>query len=184
MEIKYKNKNMKTIQLVTAVVQAICNFGTTQFSIWDITKQIRKDCNADLYELSDEDGKNLFHSDVKRVFGELFDTSFGNDYTMTHDARGFRVFELNRNALASPVGNTAPVTKPLKSIDANSPLSPRAQILISLYLSSKPSATVKQIQSRLKGYPYTCREIADFLISSGNVDTSSISLPPSLIRAI
>lgn len=160
---------MKQIYITTAILAAIKSFGDNGFSIYDITSKIRKDVASEVYTLHAW-GNFLYHATVKEWVEELLAENLLNDYAITHHPDGYRVF--------TKLGNDAPVVLPAYTpVDPTTatnsyymgPITPKVQDLILGYLKGNFPVYVKQVQSRLKGYPYTCKEIKEFLAHKNRI---------------
>ena len=158
---------MKTMTMTTAVLLAIKSFGTTPFSIYNITAEIRDNVNSSRYELAIfEDDVN--HEDVKEHFQELVDNGLLDDYYTNYNPAGYREFCTVDPTLSNPVASVN-----IPAAVANTTIPTDIQLKIYKYLKNRGPATMKQIQSRLKGQPYTCKDIYDLLNNIGLIDPNS-----------
>jgi hypothetical protein len=161
---------MKTLNIVTAILLNIKSFGSDPFSIYDITKSIRLDVADESYELSDF-GDLVEHETVKENFLELLENGLLDSYTVSHNPAGYREYQVNDGSSPSPQ-QTATV-QPLTNIPTD------VQLIIYKYMKNTGPVTMKQIQSRLKGHSYTCKDIKEFLEKINLIDTNSKNYPDS-----
>lgn len=174
---------MKQISTITAIFMAINEFGDNSFSIHDITKFIRKNVADGNYELRWYLDK-VEHNTVKEYFLELIEFDLLNDYNIRNNPNGFREFYKNvPNVLPNAITPvTQPVVTPTTIVQnaINSTVIPTdVQLKIYKYLKNNGNVTTKMIQSRLKGHPYTCKDIYEFLNNIQLIDTTSDTLPVS-----
>jgi hypothetical protein len=187
---------MKQMTLTTAVLLAIKSYNTDTFSIYDLTRAIRQDVNDGEYEIKDL-GTDIPHHAVKGVFAELQENGFLDDHLEEVDyAEGYRKFTWQDDTIHAYTPPPTPVITTNTSMVPNPPLTPTlgsksftpitpyVQDLIVKYITSRGITTVKQIQSRLKKYNYTCDTIKDFLLALHVVDPATINNPPSLVKTI
>jgi len=179
---------MKTISMTVAILLAIKEFGNDVFSIHDITKNIRKNLNDSVYQL-----RYMFdqvdHNDVKDYFTELVDSGLLDDYYVRYNPSGYREYSKN-GSTSSPVNN--PQTTHTQVIPRNTvPAAPSTtkiptdvQVIVYKYMKNNGPVTMKQIQSRLKGHPYTCEDIAQFLDKINLIDPVSKILPYSRMSTV
>jgi hypothetical protein len=166
---------MKTISLTTAVLLTLKSFASDTFSIFNITRAIREDVNDGEYEISGS-GRTVSHDEVKSIFIELLDDVIGDQYDVSDSGRGYR--EFRKTQALTPIANL-PVAIQTPSLPATLPnptpikLSTEAQGIIGKYLGNNGPATMKQIQSRLKGHPYTCKDLAEYLDSIGLINRTT-----------
>lgn len=169
---------MKQIHVITAILLTIKDFGINTFSIHNITAAIRDDLNFGEYELENGDTR-LPHDTVKRYFMELWDNGILFKYDRNYNSLGYWEYtrKVNTQVPSAPtnVSVTAAVTNAVNSaiIDKD------VQLKIYNYLKSNGPSNMKRIQSRLKGYNYTCKELKDFLNSLGLIDPQSSNSPDS-----
>jgi hypothetical protein len=165
---------MKTIQTTTAILIAIKSFGTTKFSIWDITKVIRKNLNDIVYLLDTSYQENyVYHDDVKELFLELLENGILEGVNETHNPNGYREYQFG---VASPTTITPAQSTPTAVVQtamASTNIPVDVQKKIYSYLKNNGAVTTKMIQSRLKGYPYTCKDIYEFLDKINLIDPNS-----------
>ena len=173
-----ENKIMKTISATIAILLAIKEFGDTPFSIWNITKNIRKNVRDGGYELEDW-GDDVEHDMVKENFIKILDSSLLDDYYVHNNPNGYR--EYSKNIINQlPTATIPDPTSVVQSAMATTVLPKDVQLKIYSYLKGrKYSATMKQIQSRLKGHNYTCQELKDFLNKINLIDPQSLDYPTS-----
>lgn len=165
---------MKQIYITTAILAAIKSFGNTGFSIYDITSKIRKEVEDELYTLTIL-GTEVRHYIVKEWVEELLAEDLLNNYAITYHNDGYRI--LTKLGDDDPVALPAyipytpdtPVDPPTTTDDYSGPITAKVQSLIFEYLQTHSPVYVKQVQSRLKGYPYTCKQIKEFLASQNRV---------------
>ena len=191
---------MKQITLTTAVLAAVKNFRDDVFSIFNITRSIREDIENGDYDIIKgnpigANGKTqVLHADVKDIFIELLDNVYGNDYSVRDSGRGYREFQRT-----VAVGQTQTQVQPAKcpapgctnpnTTSCAAPQCPQASPLdcvkdtITSYLRSNGPRTMKQIQSRLKGFTTTCEDLATYLENLGIVDNSTVGNAPSKVRS-
>ncbi len=164
---------MKQITLTTAVLLTLKSFANDTFSVFNITRAIREDVSDGEYELTGL-GTTVFHDSVKTIFIELLDNVLGGEYETSDSGRGYREFRKAQNV--TPIANL-PITNPTVTPISNTSLtiSTEAQRIIGTYLGNNGPATMKQLQSRLKGHPYTCKDLAEYLESIGLINTSTKS---------
>jgi hypothetical protein len=165
---------MKTINIITAILLSIRSFGNDQFSIFDITSNIRENLNDGEYELSIF-GDRIAHDVVKTHFTELADYGFLSDYSMKHE-NGYRVFKRTQALATTTINQSTNAPTP-----AATTIPSDVQLIIYKYLKGRSPVTMKQIQSRLKGHTYTCQEIKDFLAAINLVDNSTVNNTPSKV---
>lgn len=169
---------MKQISTTTAILLTINEFGNTPFSIYDITKSIRQNVRDKNYTLRYE-FDNVEHDMVKDHFMELVDNGLFDDFYVRSNPNGYREFSKNvPNVIAK--STTPDPTMVVQNAMATTVLPKEVQLKIYTYLKDRGySATMKQIQSRLKGHSYTCQEIKDFLDKINLIDPVSTTLPTS-----
>jgi len=156
---------------------AIAEFGDNPFSIWNITKTIRKNVRNGEYELKHY-LDDVPHDMVKEYFTELLDGGILNDYYVRNNPSGYREFA---KTMPTNVPSTTPVdpTTIVQSAMATTVLPTDVQVKIYNYMKNNGPVSMKKIQSRLKGYNYTCSEIKDFLDKINLVDPQSSAYPTS-----
>jgi hypothetical protein len=130
------------------------------------------------------------HESVKTIFTEYLDQGILTGLDKDYSPAGFRIF-VNRPAVVVqnstptiPVQTGSPITQSPQAVKVtNSPATPQkagkvfptihnqlTQDAIRNYLTNTPRGqvrTMKEIQSRLKGFSVTCQEIYDFLTNDG-----------------
>lgn len=184
---------MKSITLTTAVLAAVKNFRDDVFSIFNITRSIREDVDNGDYEIAGS-GRTVLHDDVKNAFLELMDNVYGNDYSTRDSGRGYREFQrtagqTQSQSQAQPAKCPAPGCTNPNTTSCAAPQCPQASPLdsvkdtITSYLRSNGPRTMKQIQSRLKGFTTTCEDLATYLENLGIVDKSTVGNAPSKVRS-
>lgn len=147
---------MKQINITTAVLLAIKGFDDENFSIYDVTKEIRSCVDKD-YTIFGNSG-NVPHDFVKFIFTELLENDLLTDYNSENDPGGYRVFSLADSKLVPTPSQPLPVRTLIQP-----KMSLGDQSLIINYVVKHGPVTMKQVQSRMKGTNYTCQEIYDFL---------------------
>lgn len=174
---------MKQISTTTAILLAINEFGDNPFSIYNITKSIRKSVRDETYELRYY-FDDVEHDSVKSYFLELVDSGLLDDYYVRNNPNGYREYcktILNVIPSSTVPRKTLDVTSTVQNAMSTTVLPTDVQLKIYTYLKGRGySATMKQIQSRLKGHSYTCQEIKDFLDKINLIDPNSATLPSSL----
>jgi hypothetical protein len=189
---------MKQIQLITAILLAIKEFGTDKFSIYDITTNIRTSIRNCEYVLS-FDGLfmqvDIKHDEVKRLFEELYTNDLLSNYDKSFNSQGYREYQLNdvfdtdlddSNDLTGIPVTPSPVkltVDDIKNACASSGIPFEVQKKIYSYIKNNGPVTMKQIQSRLKG-PFTCSELLDFLSKINLVDTNTTFNYPSYVKTV
>ena len=161
---------MKRITLTTAILMAIKAFGNLKFSIHNITTWSRDEVNNGNFEVYYL-GDTIPHSEVKETFEEIVDCGLLDDYSKGYE-NGYRVYS-KQNDEDQGDANTPQAYTPQTTIPTD------VQLIIYNYMKNNGPVTMKQIQSRLKGHPYTCAEIADFLDKIKLIDPVSKILPIS-----
>lgn len=173
----------KNITLTTAILLTLKSFGDDTFSAFNITRAIREDIQDGEYELTGL-GHTVFHDTVKSIFIELLDNVLGGEYETSDSGRGYREFRKSQNV--TPIANlpTTPdsLITPLNNISLT--ISSEAQRIIGTYLGNNGSATMKKLQSRLKGHPYTCKDLAEYLDSIGLINKTTKCDYHSKIRTL
>jgi hypothetical protein len=170
------NKSMKTYLFATAVVaaaQQLQNSGKP-FSAYDVTKTLRSSVNSGDIHFSDRttedvDGVDTYrveHNEVKRIFTDAYSAGVFGTLGRTWDNSG-NGFWSYRGASGTPVyGSPTPtIAKPLPT----QPQTNLEQKIVS-YLHRQgigSTVTMKRIQSRLKGYPVSCKDLASVLPKLG-----------------
>lgn len=155
---------------------SIKSFQNDKFSIWNITSKIRDDVQTLKYDLT-ETGASVYHDDVKEAFSELLENDILEFHTVSNNTHGYREYQLNGdvNTPATPIPD-------IKAISVASTIPKDVQKKMYVYLKNNGEVTMKQIQSRLKGHPYTCAEIKDFLAQLHLIDTKTLTLPVSQVK--
>lgn len=153
---------MKQINITTAVLLAIKGFEDENFSIYDVTKEIRSCVDKD-YTIFGNSG-NVPHNFVKFIFTELLENDLLSDYDAENSPNGYRVFSLADSKLVPTPSQPLPVRTLIQP-----KMSLGDQSLIINYVVKHGPVTMKQVQSRMKGSSYTCQEINDFLSSVGKL---------------
>jgi hypothetical protein len=173
---------MKQISTTTAILLAIKEFGDNPFSIYNITKTIRKNVRDGEYELR-YDFDNVEHDAVKGYFVELVDNGLLDDYYVRNNPNGYREFA---KSIPTNVPNTSPVDPNtiVQNAMATTVLPTDVQVKIYNYMKNNGPVSMKRIQSRLKGYKYTCAEIKDFLDKINLVDPQSTAYPTSQVWTV
>jgi hypothetical protein len=159
---------------------AINEFGDNPFSIWDITNSIRDHVNDGDYQLRYE-FDNVEHKTVKDFFLEIADSGLIDNYYTKFNVNGYREFcKVNPVSPHPTVVTTRVVPTPTTTtatVDVRFP--PSVQKKMYNYIKNRGPVSMKQIQSRLRDYNYTCQELFDFLNKIGLIDknttTTSIS---------
>jgi hypothetical protein len=166
------------------------SFQHDTFSVFNITRAIREDVQDEEYEITGL-GKTIFHDAVKTIFFELMDNVIGDIYETSDSGRGYREFRLaDSSKINTPVLNTPIANLPVAPAFVPTPnptilsVSPEAQRIIGTYLGNNGPATMKQLQSRLKGHPYTCKDLSEYLDSIGLIDKTTKTHTPSKIRTL
>lgn len=173
---------MKTIQTTTAILMAIKSFGAKKFSIWDVTKEIRIKLLNFEYELDrDYNENNVYHEDVKELFLELLENGILEGIDETHNPSGYREYQFG---VASPTtippqSTNGSITNTVQVAMTSTTIPVDVQKKIYSYLKTHGVVTTKQIQSRLKGHPYTCKEIYEFLNNIKLISDNADNLPVS-----
>ncbi len=168
---------MKEISIITAILLEIKNQGDDSFSIYNITEAIRDSVGNQMYELS-ESGTSVYHDDVKKGFQEVYENGLLEDY----DTQANGLYrEFKRKSAVGTQSVKPQSNQPLKLQQSSKmPLSIQAMILG--YINNRSGLiTMKQIQSRLKGYGCTCEDIKDYLTSIGRIDSKTAHLPASKV---
>lgn len=174
----------KTVVLETAVFEVIETFVNEgkSFSIYDVTKEIRKRANSEMYVFEDltldEDNKySIDHSLVKTNFEwiALINPSVHDLELTVSQGPNYRIFT-PKDAVAKPV-------KSIKPMIYSSKFTSDIADKIESYLTGK-FRSVKQVQSRLRREGnFTCDEILDFLDAKGWVDLSNYNGAVSKVMA-
>jgi hypothetical protein len=186
-----------SVTLQTAVILAVKNFGTNgqTFSIHDITKAIRNQCNNGELEIPEVEitggGQYRFeveHTKVKALFLDLFNSgAFDNDFALLEEfnrANGFRTYtpqtQVNTPTSPVPVVGTAPITTPVVTISAptastTKSIDSEVQGRIQKYLDNcknrnfRPS--LRHVQSAIKrgdhSTGYSVEDLRDFIQGLG-----------------
>lgn len=165
---------MKQISTTTAILLAINTFGDSPFSIYDITKTIRKNVGDGEYELRYD--FDVEHDNIKDYFTELVDEGLLDGYYVKYNSGGYREFCKNPTTITQ--AQTTP-TAMVQAAMATTNIPVDVQKKIYAYLKNNGAVTTKQIQSRLKGHPYTCSEIFDFLNKIRLIDPNTVTSPVS-----
>jgi hypothetical protein len=169
---------MKHISTTTAILLAINEFGDNPFSIYNITKSIRKSVRDGAYELRYY-FDDVEHDLVKDYFLELIDNGLLDHYYVRNNPNGYREYSKTIPNVI-PKATIPDPTAVVQNAMATTILPKEVQLKIYTYLKGRGySATMKQIQSRLKGHSYTCQEIKDFLDKINLIDPNSATLPTS-----
>lgn len=153
---------MKTLKITTAILLAIKGFGTSQFTIYDITRTIRNDTSSGAYEVYSY-GDDIDHDMVKEEFMELWVNGVLGGILLSYNPSGYREYQWVGANQPQPPQTTMTPTTVVQTAMATTSIPKDVQVKIYAYLKNNGPATMKQIQSRLKGYSYTCQEIRDFL---------------------
>lgn len=186
---------MKQITLTTAVLAATKNFRDDIFSIYNITRSIREDVESGDYEIVGS-GRTVLHDEVKAAFLELMEHVYGNEYQTRDSGRGYREFQrisktqaaqcsapgCSNTATTSCAAPACPQVAPQTS-QTTSSFPNDVKKSITDYLSKNGPRTMKQIQSRLKGFSCTCEDLATYLGNLGLVDKSTTNNAPSKVQA-
>ena len=178
---------MKQITLQTAVLAAVKNFRDDIFSIFNITRSIREDVANGSYELTSY-GTSVNHDNVKEAFLELMENVYSNEYQVRDSGRGYREFQkIAQTQTVTPC--VAPGCTNPSTTSCATPQCPQASSFpkdvtdcITAYLRNNGPRTMKQIQSRLKGFSTTCEDLASYLANLGLVDKSTACNPPSKVK--
>jgi hypothetical protein len=196
---KQTNKIMKQIQLITAILLTIKEFGTDKFSIYNITENIRDHLNMGDYEVT-EDGRyssNLTHQEVKDSFEELYNNGLLSNYDKSFNSQGYREYQLNDvfdanldddldDDLVGIPATPSPVIltmDKIKNACVSSGIPFDVQKKMYFYIKNNGPVTMKQIQSRLKG-PFTCSQLLDFLSKINLIDTNTTLNYPSHVKTV
>jgi len=177
---------MKQINAITAILLALKNIRNVQFSIYNITLEIRDQMYLGTYQI---DYTNFIsHAEVKKNFEELELMGLLDDYTVSHNVDGYRLYQLKQEMVNIP---DASVPTPIQSALVRVQAISRASVIpmdiqkkIYTYLKGNGSVSMKQIQSRLKNQPYTCKDIKNFLAQLQLIDPNTTSLPDSQAKTI
>ena len=177
---------MKNITIKDAIIETLDAFGNLEFTIFDITRSIRDDVNSGQYTLPT--GKNVRHFVVRETFQNMIDDrdAIFNDYIVAIDSnRGCRTFKkVDPSTIPStiPSISSQPLpARPAANLNVRPSIIPvDIQRRMYYYIQGKNSpVTIKQIQSALKRYTYTCQELYDFLLAVNFIDPQFDSLPVS-----
>lgn len=177
---------MKNINAITAILLALKNIGNEEFSIFNITLEIRDQLYLGIYQI---DSANFIpHEEVKKNFEELQLMGLLDDYTVSHSVDGYRLYQLKQVIVNIPDASVpTPTQSALDRVQAIS----RASIIpmdiqkkIYAYLKGNGSVSMKQIQSCLKNQPYTCKDIKTFLGQLQLIDPNTATLPDSQSKTI
>jgi hypothetical protein len=170
---------MKQISTTTAILLAINTFGDSPFSIYDITRAIRKNVKDGEYELRYE-FDNVEHDYIKDYFTELLDAGLLDHYYARNNPLGYREFCKTIPNTNTPVAPTSPTpTAVVQAAMATTNIPVDVQKKIYSYLKNNGQVTTKMIQSRLKGHPYTCKDIYEFLDKINLIHPNSKNFPDS-----
>lgn len=175
---------MKQIHVITAILLSLKDFGTDTFSIHNITLDIRDRINIQEYELEYFEDR-ISHDVVKTYFTQLLDNGILFKYDRANNPNGF--WEYTRQITSSKTVTTPtpdPVTTTVVNAMASTVLPTDVQLKIYSYLKNNGPASMKRIQSRLKGYSYTCSEIKDFLDKINLIDPQSSAYPDSQVFTV
>jgi len=177
---------MKNISAITAILLALKNIRTVEFSIYNITLEIRDQMYLGIYQI--DSANFISHEEVKKNFEELQSMGLLDDYTVSHNPRGYRRYQLKQVMVNTP---DASVPTPTQSTLVRVQAISRASIIpmdiqkkIYTYLKGNGSVSMKQIQSRLKNQPYTCKDIKTFLGQLQLIDPNTTALPDSQAKTI
>ena len=201
--------NMKTLLFSTAVLLAVGDLRQLKpqgFSLYEVTRRLREQTNKGEIAFSDKsiedvDGIQTFrvvHDEVKAVFNDLFENGVVSNLKKSWDRNGgFFVF-VNDSAPATtpaptPVATPTPASTPtvassLVTSTAPLPTIHNTDVVVKLlaYVQGIPSGayrTMKHIQSRFKGIPLSCEEIAKKLVSLGyHVENSTAPFSRQYVR--
>tara|TARA_R110002167_G_scaffold98020_3_gene258273 strand:- start:11076 stop:11582 length:507 start_codon:yes stop_codon:yes gene_type:complete len=168
---------MKQINITTAVLLAIKGFEDENFSIYDVTKEIRSCVDKD-YSIFGSSG-NVPHDFVKFIFTELLENDLLSDYDAENSPNGYRVFSLADSKLVPTPSQPLPT---LTLIQYPMPLGDQTKILN--YVDDHSPVTMKRVQSRMKGSSYTCQEIKDFLESMGRLPSNVQDVAVSKVETL
>lgn len=190
------NTNMKNLLFVTAVILAVGELRQSKpqgFSVHDVTTRLRAQVNQGDISFTDKpfeditltDGSTLNtqkveHNDVKALFNDLYgngvltglDKSYATGY-ITYVNRPSAQSQVTTQPAVSGVsvqGSSIAVATPKAQAAFPTINNQLTQDKILNYLNNTPKGqprSMKQIQSRLKGYLATCREIHTFLTNKG-----------------
>lgn len=180
---------MKEMYLNTAILLAIKSYGDTPFSMYDITLKIREDVNNGDYELK-EYGTEVLHSEVKEFFLDLINNNLMELSTDYDPMNGYREFTNKKDN--TPTVTVIPKTPSPTPVNLSpAPKTPKTcsiptdvQVKIYKYLKGNGPTKIKSIQSRLKGYPYTCKDIKEFLNKINLIDPATANAPASLTYTV
>ncbi len=172
---------MNTISLNTAVLVAIQSLVASQksFSAHDVTKKIRElsnsgqfsIANADTQELDGVEYEVIEHSDVRSIVEELWVSGVCEYSGLARKFNGqFYEYFLEDKPRVSV---TAGVAQPSPVSPAG--YSPKIPVIqkIEDYIHNRGSASLKQVQSRLKGLNLTCQDIGKIIQSSDKLALKS-----------
>jgi hypothetical protein len=202
-------KNLLFVTAVLLAVGELRQTKPQGFSVHDVTTRLREQVNQGDISFTDKsyedvdmsDGTTLNtqsveHSEVKALFNDLYANGVITGLDKSY-ATGYITY-VNRPAQIAPAGTTTqPSVAGVSPIGSNSVIvttgkaqgpfptinNSLTQDKIRQYLSNTPKGqprTMKQIQSRLKGYLATCEEIYNFLSKSYAMDNNQQNLPFSL----
>lgn len=187
-------KPMKSLHLVTAVLASIAGFHSRKanFSAYDITRDLREKANngeVDILDVARLNGgsANVGHDSVRSIVQEVFSEKLIPDYDGApyYDAQHQVSYHLYtyQGAQPAPVPSAVPVPVPAVNVAPAAPLysttvqsalkQPDTDMWVKVmdYIKAKRRAgtepSMKDIQSRLKGYKVTCQEIKNWLVSRG-----------------
>lgn len=166
--------------IITAILATINSFGTDSFSIFNITRAIREDVNNGLYSLEEYDDI-VDHETVKKYFMELINNGILNDYTVSYNTIGYREYSKN-GTVTTPAPQT--ILPNVAQISQNSVFPFDIQRKMYQYIRDNGPVTMKQIQSRLKGFSCTCEDLKSFLSKLNLIDPNTSVNPPSKVSTV
>lgn len=172
---------MKTINIITAILSTVNSFGNDVFSIYNVTRAIREDVNDGSYLLEEYDDF-VDHDIVKKYFIELIENNALVGYSERYNQTGYREYiKDDAPVLNTPVVSTLPN---VAQISQNSKIPFDVQKKMYQYIKDNGPVTMKQIQSRLKGFSCTCSLLKDFLSKLNLVDPKTLANPDSKVYTV
>ena len=169
---------MKEITIVTAILMAIKEFRYDEFSIWEITKNIREKIDNGDYTLKFH-GLSAPHWAVKSLVEDFIVGGLFDEYSVRTHIDGYRIFQKEDTAKTAIPSHTPPIVVHQQKTTNTTVLPTDVQLKIFTYLKNNGPVTMKQIQSRLKGHGYTCSEIYDFFDKINLIQSKTLTAPIS-----
>jgi hypothetical protein len=175
------DKNIRFAVAIFVVVQELRG-QKAWFSIHDVTKRLRELVNSKQWAIKDfpmevingEETYNIDHQDVRDAFDELIDNGIITGLTM-HFNGTFREFSNQKKPctfMGQPIDTFAPsaatASRP-QAVPSDSALLQKLQEYIKRKGALGYAVTMKNIQSRFKNNPKTCREWANMVCRLGFV---------------